>query len=537
MKRTLAGIGLIVLFRGLAICQSDAAKPAFDAADVRLSPRSDWVKDGLHAMQVGFVTSDRYELRKATMLDLIRTAYNVEADKVVGGPSWLDYDRFDIAGKTKSGTRPETLRQMLQTVLADRFSLVVKKDTRQVPGYVLSMGKRDLKLKPVPGGAVPAGCRLLGRAFEGDMAYSSIQCRNVTMGMFAEALHQLASAPLRNLPVADSTGLEGGWDFDFRYAQRVGSPDAPADAGVIDELDKLGLKLALGQVPQPVLTVQSVNQRPTPNPREAAALPPLPPPEFEVASVKPCKGERLVNPQFEAGGRVTATCAALGALIVQVWNLNVFDEPAGMPKWLTEDPDSHRISIEAKAPLGVAVDPQRNAEARDLLNAMLRSLLIDRFKMKVHYEDRPMDAPTLVAVKPKLTKAVPANRTGCTREIQPPQGRTVMVRMVCRNVTMAQFAEQIPAYDLTLIYPVLDNTGLDGAWDFSINYDWATSALARFPQPASATAAASGEASEPSGSLSFAEAVEKQLGLKLKMEKRPAPVFVIDHVEEKPSEN
>ncbi len=536
MKRALAGVGLIVLLPGVAICQSGAAKPAFDAADIHLSPRSDWVKDGLHAMQVGFVTSDRYELRKATMLDLIRTAYNVDAEKVVGGPSWIDYDRFDIAAKTRPGTRPERLRLMLQTLLADRFKLVVKTDAQPVPGYVLSQGKRELKLKAAASGVNSAGCRIQDRSFSGDVSSTAIQCRNVTMEVFAQALHQFASGALRNLPVADSTGLEGGWDFDFSYAQRMASPDSGADAGVLDAMDKLGLKLELGRVPEPVLTVESVNQRPTPNPPGvAAALPPLPPPEFEVASIKPCKGERLVNPQFQAGGRVTATCAALGGLIAQAWNLHLFEEPAGAPKWLAEDPEAHRFSIEAKAPAGVAVDPKSNAEAKDLLNAMLRSLLIDRFRMKVHYEDRPMDAATLVAVKPKLTKANPANRTGCTREGQPPQGRAAMVRLICQNLTMAQFAEQI--FYFGLAYPVLDATGIDGAWDITVDYDALAVALARVPQQAGAEAAASGEASEPSGSLSFPEAIEKQIGLKLKFEKRPVPVLIIDHIEEKPSEN
>ncbi len=49
--------------------------------------------------------------------------------------------------------------------------------------------------------------------------------------------------------------------------------------------------------------------------------------------------------------------------------------------------------------------------------------------------------------------------------------------------------------------------------------------------------AASGTASEPNGALSFFDAVNKQLGLKLEKEKRPVPVLVIDHIEEKPTEN
>jgi uncharacterized protein (TIGR03435 family) len=196
------------------------------------------------------------------------------------------------------------------------------------------------------------------------------------------------------------------------------------------------------------------------------------------------------------------------------------------------------VSTQANAPAGYAVEPQAESQARDLLDQMLRALLIDRYKMKVHFEDRLRDAPTLVAVKPKLAKADPAKRTGCSRREQLiPSSRALMVRLACQNMTMAQFAEQIPAYDLTLIYPVLDGTGIDGAWDFTITYDWAASLRARFPQPAdvaTAAKAAGGEipvAADPSGTHSFLGAIQNQLGLKLKFEKRPVPVLVIDRIE------
>ena len=127
--------------------QSTETPPKFDIADIRVSPRNDWVKIAANSMQGGFLSADRYVLRRATMLDLIRTAYNVDADKVYGGPSWLDYDRFEIAAKTKPGTRAESLRAMLQTLLDDRFHLNAKMDTREVDGYLLSKGKGELKLR------------------------------------------------------------------------------------------------------------------------------------------------------------------------------------------------------------------------------------------------------------------------------------------------------------------------------------------------------------------------------------------------------
>jgi uncharacterized protein (TIGR03435 family) len=183
---------------------------------------------------------------------------------------------------------------------------------------------------------------------------------------------------------------------------------------------------------------------------------------------------------------------------------------------------------------------------------MMRALLVDRFKMKFHYEDRPVDAQTLAAVKPKLTRADPSSRTGCTRETPGrgagdgavfviPQGGAragYPLRLVCRNITMAQFAEQLQGFDSQIFYPVLDGTGIDGAWDFTLNYDL----MASLPVPslflgARAQPAGAGEPSEPSGALSFVQAVEKQLGLRLEKRKRSVRILVLDHIEEKPTDN
>ncbi len=80
---------------------------------------------------------------------------------------------------------------------------------------------------------------------------------------------------------------------------------------------------------------------------------------------------------------------------------------------------------------------------------MLQSLLADRYKLKTHYENRPVPAYTLLAVKPKLTKADPANRTGCKeapvvakdpRDTNPGVSRLV----TCQNTSMAQLRGTAP---------------------------------------------------------------------------------------------
>jgi uncharacterized protein (TIGR03435 family) len=185
-----------------------------------VSPRADWVKTVDNAMQGGFLIGDRYELRRATMLDLIRVAYNVDADKIYGGPSWLDYGRFEIVAKTQPGTGPASLRLMLQSLLEERFHLAVKMETRDVPGYVLSKGKGELKVKAAEGNS-RAACQTQ-ISMEGGVPSPTFQCRGVTMETFAQSLRRGLSGPLGNRPVLDSTGIEGAWDLDVQIRRASG---------------------------------------------------------------------------------------------------------------------------------------------------------------------------------------------------------------------------------------------------------------------------------------------------------------------------
>ena len=134
--RPFAVLGLIALLSATALTQTPDPKPAFDAADIFVRGRS---ANANPVMTGGVIRNGRYDLRNATMVELVTTAYSVTPEAVVGGPSWLEMKRFDIVAKVGDGTRQETLRAMLQTLLADRFKLVVHKDTRPLPGYALTV--------------------------------------------------------------------------------------------------------------------------------------------------------------------------------------------------------------------------------------------------------------------------------------------------------------------------------------------------------------------------------------------------------------
>ena len=151
-----------------------------------------------------------------------------------------------------------------------------------------------------------------------------------------------------------------------------------------------------------------------------------------------------------------------------------------------------------------------------------------------------MNAYNLLAKAPKFKKADPGTRTKWQEGVQPDakpgkNANTTLGRLVtCQNVTMAQFAEMLPNIAPGYLRTkVKDMTGLDGGYDFTFSFS--PVGVVRQVRPQDSEAAS--ETSDPSMALSLFDAMEKQLGLKLELQKRPAPVLVIDHIERKPLEN
>jgi uncharacterized protein (TIGR03435 family) len=93
---------------------------------------------------------------------------------------------------------------------------------------------------------------------------------------------------------------------------------------------------------------------------------------------------------------------------------------------------------------------------------------------------------------------------------------------------MAQFAQQLDGNIAPALGHVVDATGIKGSWDLTVSYMIAAEPGALGP---------GADTAEPLGGVGLRQAIEQQLGLKLETRKRSTPVFVIDHVEEKPTEN
>jgi uncharacterized protein (TIGR03435 family) len=155
MSRLLYGIGVAALLSSVTFGQS--AAPTFDVADVHIRAHSN---NPAPFMTGGVLRGGRYDLRNATLLDMVRMAYApIDGDNILGGPNWLERDRFDIVAKAPQTTPPENVKLMLQNLLADRFKLVLHKDTKPVPAVALTMGKDGKsKMKEASGEGAP-GCQ------------------------------------------------------------------------------------------------------------------------------------------------------------------------------------------------------------------------------------------------------------------------------------------------------------------------------------------------------------------------------------------
>jgi uncharacterized protein (TIGR03435 family) len=429
---------------------------------------------------------------------------------------------------------------MLQTLLRERFHLVTHADTKSFPGHALVQNAGQIKLKQATGADGEGACTPQPNEEAGGVPLAVLSCRGVTMAAFVATLKARGGAYLDG-DVVDATNLNGRWDFDLRWTPKLVLARAGADGiSLTTALDRqLGLTLESRALNLPVLIVDAADETPTANPSGVARDLPAPPPaEFDVADIKISAPDAPSSGRLQAGGRLDLQGMTMKTLIRLAWNLNDDELLAGGPKWL----DTTKYSVVARSTSaigGVAGNLQIDI---DDLRLMLRALLVQRFALTTHFEDRPVSAYTLVADKPKLNAADLAHRTNCREGVEPGarDPRTTnpaLSRLVtCQNMTLRQFAEDLPRFAGGYIHvPVVDASGLEGAWDFTLSFSPSSQA-----NPSATSTATPGSplgAADPNGALSLFDAVQRQLGLKLELRKRPMPVLVIDRVNEQPSDN
>jgi uncharacterized protein (TIGR03435 family) len=213
---------------------------------------------------------------------------------IVGGPGWIDTDRFEVDATMAPGTSADDMRTMARALLADRFKLVTHPETRDMLVFALVVARIDRKLgpqlqpatvdcnalreaqrrgeapPPVPPnpGEAPAPCMTGFRI----AALARIESGGMTMTQLAASLSQSTGRP-----VIDRTGLSGDYVVTLEFARDpglssplgpvpAGAPAAPVDAPsvFVAVQEQLGLKLEARREPTEVLVIDNADQ-PTPD--------------------------------------------------------------------------------------------------------------------------------------------------------------------------------------------------------------------------------------------------------------------------------
>ena len=280
----------LLLFFSVALCglilpgslpSSPAPQATFDAVSIKPD------KSGDNRVMLRPEPGGRFLATNATVEMLVNTAYQLKPHQLIGGPSWITSEHFDIEAKAESSIPFNQMRPMLQAMLADRFKLAVHHETWQVPQYFLVLvneGKLGPKLvahsddvkcvdvsagpppQPRPGEAPPIPC---GGFL---MSLSHMAARKTTLEALSGTLSNFVDRP-----VVDRTGLTGLYDveFDFTPVQTPFSPgpggpapaapDSNAPPLIFTALqEQLGLKLKPETAPGDVLVIDHVEE-PSPN--------------------------------------------------------------------------------------------------------------------------------------------------------------------------------------------------------------------------------------------------------------------------------
>jgi len=210
-----AGISVI---GGVSLWAQSETPKSFDAASLKLND------SGRTGFKLGPPAHGALDGTNATVKMLIAFANRTQESKVVGGPSWVNSDRYDMAAKgPETATNPEVW-EMLQTLLSQRFKLVVHRDTRELPVYALVVGKKGIKLTPAEEGACAAAIKASQPCGSAGIVQNGVIATNVSMTNIAALL-----ARQLDRPVVDKTGLKGKYDCQLYWVpDGYKEPDAAA---------------------------------------------------------------------------------------------------------------------------------------------------------------------------------------------------------------------------------------------------------------------------------------------------------------------
>jgi uncharacterized protein (TIGR03435 family) len=256
---------------GLVLAQQSPAPLAFEVASVKLHPLppgSFIIRMGPARGSAPPAPSDRVEIDVITLNELIMEAYDVKDYQVIGSPDWAIPpvgDRYDIVAKTDGIATASQVREMLRTLLAERFQLKLYRETKELPVYALVVSKAG-KLREVSEAELAARDEARrkeqpngGRPTAGTTATSN-------MFMLAKLIQGVVDRP-----VIDQTGLAGIYEYprldwrQFGMNKRAGDVDGANGESIFGALQQqLGLKLEPRKERAEVLVIDHA-QKPSAN--------------------------------------------------------------------------------------------------------------------------------------------------------------------------------------------------------------------------------------------------------------------------------
>jgi uncharacterized protein (TIGR03435 family) len=215
------------------------------------------------------VQGNHFRTVNTTLADMIKFAYGVQDKQIIGAPSWVESDKWDIEAQPDAPGAPnkDQLTTMMRKLLADRYQLKFHKETKEMPAYLLTVAKTGQKMK-----ASTSENSLPALFFRG-LSPVTLTVVNATM----ENVCDLFQSAVLDRPVVDQTALKGKWDFLLKWTAddsqfggmgvKVPPPSEAADAPpplftAIQE--QIGLKLEAGKANVPVYVIDKA-EKPSPN--------------------------------------------------------------------------------------------------------------------------------------------------------------------------------------------------------------------------------------------------------------------------------
>jgi uncharacterized protein (TIGR03435 family) len=209
----------------------------------------------------------RYIANNCSIKGMITVAYRVKPEQIVGGPSWMDTDLYDMEGKAEKPSNADELHVMLMNMLVDRLQLKFHHEKKEMKMYALMAGAEPKLTPHDPQNPHDSWIDIAQEKF----LHLKLTATAVPMDYVAFRL-----ATLMDLPVVDLTGLKGNYDFTLSYTRDLppGFPEGgkingeePDTSGtnIFQALkQQLGLELKAQRGPVEVIVIDHV-EKPTAN--------------------------------------------------------------------------------------------------------------------------------------------------------------------------------------------------------------------------------------------------------------------------------